>query len=203
MRKWPGPSLPAETRVAYSERLDGAFALARQLHSGQTRKGSSTPYLSHLLAVAAIVSEHGGDEDQVIAALLHDAVEDQGGRPLLADIQGRFGDRVAALVEACTDAFDRPKPPWKERKLAYLVRMPEAPRDARLIIAADKLHNLRSMIADYDHAGERLWDRFTATREETLWYYRAVLDALALDWHHAVLNEYRRALDAFRASLRT
>lgn len=185
--------------MAYSARLDDAFTLARTLHDTQTRKGSSVPYLSHLLAVAGMVSEHGGDEDQVIAALLHDSVEDQGGRPLLEELRDWYGDHVAALVEACTDAFDRPKPPWKERKLGYLARIPQAPREARLIIAADKIHNLRSLIADYEIVGEKLWDRFTASRDETLWYYRSVLDALADDWKHPILNEYRRNFDALRA----
>lgn len=185
--------------MGYSERLDEAFALARRLHQGQTRKGSSTPYLSHLLAVSGIVSEYGGDEDQVIAALLHDAVEDQGGWPLLAEIQAQFGDRVATLVEACTDAFDRPKPPWKERKLGYLARIPLSPPDARVIIAADKIHNLRSMIADYERVGERLWDRFTASRDETMWYYGAVRDALRPDWNHPALVEFQRTLSALRA----
>lgn len=184
--------------MAYSERLDEAFALARRLHDGQTRKGSTTPYLSHVLAVAGIVSEYGGDEDQVIAALLHDTVEDQGGRPLLARLQAQFGERVAALVEACTDAFDHPKPPWKDRKLAYLARIPQAPHDARLIIAADKIHNLRSMIADYEQVGDRLWDRFTASREETMWYYGAVRDALRPDWNHPALLELQRTLATLR-----
>ncbi len=180
--------------MAYSARLDDAFTLARQLHDTQTRKGSSVPYLSHLLAVAGIVSEHGGDEDQVIAALLHDSVEDQGGSALLEKLRGQFGDRVATLIEACTDAFDKPKPPWKERKLGYLSRIPQAPREARLIIAADKIHNLRSMIADYEIVGEKLWDRFTASREETLWYYRSVYDAIRRDWDHAIASSYEREL---------
>jgi (p)ppGpp synthase/HD superfamily hydrolase len=183
--------------VAYSDRLDAAFALTRKLHHGQTRKGSDIPYLSHLLAVAAIVGEHGGDEDQLIAALLHDAVEDQGGRPLLDQIRAQFGPRVAGLVEACTDAFDHPKPPWKERKLAYLARIPAAPLDARLVIAADKIHNLRSMIADYQSVGNDLWSRFTASREETLWYYNSVVRELALNWQHPALEELRTVFSQF------
>jgi len=187
--------------VAYSDRLDAAFALARRLHDGQTRKGSTIPYVSHLLAVAALVSEFGGDEDQVIAALLHDAVEDQGGRPLLEGIRSQFGDRVAELVEACTDAFERPKPPWRERKLAYLSRIPAAPLDVRIIIAADKIHNLRTMIADYEQVGERLWDRFTASKEETLWYYAAVRDALRPGWEHPALVELQKTLATLRGQL--
>lgn len=198
MPRSPGPSPQANQRVAYSDRLDRAFALARQLHQDQTRKGSAVPYLSHLLAVAALVSEFGGDEDQVIAALLHDAVEDQGGPPLLNKIRTQFSNRVAHLVEACTDAFEQPKPPWKERKLAYLARIPTAPLDARIIIAADKIHNLRSMIADYDQVGEKLWDRFTASKEETLWYYAAVRDALRPGWEHPALIELQRTLSALR-----
>lgn len=198
MRRSRGPSPRANRRVAYSDRLDRAFAFARQLHQDQTRKGSSVPYVSHLLAVAALVSEFGGDEDQVIAALLHDAVEDQGGPPLLDEIRAQFGGRIAQLVEACTDAFEQPKPPWKERKLAYLARIPDAPIDVRIIIAADKIHNLRSMIADYDQLGEKLWERFTASKEETLWYYAAVRDALRPGWEHPALIELQRTLSALR-----
>ncbi len=187
--------------MAYSERLDAAFALARRLHHSQTRKGSSVPYVSHLLAVAALVSEFGGDEEQVIAALLHDAVEDQGGKPLLEEIRTQFGDRVAGLVEVCTDAFEQPKPPWKERKLAYLTRIPGAPLDARIVIAADKIHNLRSMITDYEQVGEKLWDRFTTSREETLWYYAAVRDALRPGWEHPALVELQKTLAALRSAV--
>jgi (p)ppGpp synthase/HD superfamily hydrolase len=177
-------------------RLADAFALAVELHADQVRKGSTIPYITHLMAVAVIVGEHGGNEDQLIAALLHDAVEDQGGRPMLQKIRDRFGAHVADLVEACTDAFERPKPPWKQRKLDFLARIPAAPPDARVIIAADKIHNVRSMSSDYKTVGERLWDRFTASPEDTLWYYSAVLEALAKDWSHPILDVYRQELDA-------
>ncbi len=181
-------------RAEHSSRVSRAFLLADALHGGQTRKGSEIPYITHLMAVAAIVGEYGGDEDHIVAALLHDTVEDQGGRAVLDEIRSQFGETVAGLVEACTDAFERPKPPWKERKLAFLARIPAAPIGARLVIAADKIHNLRSMSADYQQVGERLWERFTASREDTLWYYAAVHEALSRDWQHPILSIYTEDL---------
>ena len=186
-------------RASELPRVTQAFALAEKLHAGQTRKGSAIPYITHLMAVAAIVGENGGNEDQIVAALLHDTVEDQGGRAMLEEIRNQFGKTVASLVEACTDAFERPKPPWKQRKLDFLARIPAAPIDARLIIAADKIHNLRSMSADHRKVGEQLWERFTASRDETLWYYAAVLDALLTEWAHPILHEFRRTLNELRA----
>ena len=120
-----------------TQRFDDALAYAAEVHRGDVRKGSGTPYLAHLLSVAALVIENGGDEDQAIAALLHDAPEDAGGRERLEDIRRRFGDRVAGIVEACTDTFDDPKPPWRERKEAFLERLTGAPADALPVVAAD------------------------------------------------------------------
>ena len=161
-----------------SHRLVEAFQYAAELHASQRRKGTSIPYISHLMTVAATVIEHGGDEDQAIAALLHDAIEDQpeDGRTRL-QIRKRFGDRVLALVEACTDADTHPKPPWRERKEGYLAHLSEAPPEARLISLADKVHNARAILADHREIGDGVWERFTATKGETLWYYRALADA--------------------------
>ena len=154
------------------------------------------PYFTHLMAVAAIAGEFGGSEDQIVAALLHDAPEDQGGRAMLDTIRARFGATVADLVEACTDTFETPKPPWKRRKLDYIAGIPKKPLAARLIIAADKIHNLRSMYTDYQTVGNRLWDRFTASREETLWYYKSVHEAIANGWSNPILIEYARSFVA-------
>jgi (p)ppGpp synthase/HD superfamily hydrolase len=160
------------------ERLANALGFATQLHATQKRKGSGVPYISHLLAVAAIVLEHGGTEDEAIAALLHDAVEDQGGQATLALIRDRYGDTVAAIVAGCTDTDEAHKPSWRPRKERYLAHFADAPPSVLLVVAADKLHNARSVLADYRELGDALWPRFTGNRDGTLWYYRAVADAL-------------------------
>ncbi|HEV2093961.1 MAG TPA: HD domain-containing protein [Rubrobacter sp.] len=167
--------------MPYTERFEEALIHAARLHREQTRKGTGVPYVTHLLAVAAIVGENGGTEDEVIAALLHDAPEDAGGEARLEEIRARFGDAVADVVAGCTDTYDDPKPPWRARKEAYLGHLAGAPPSVRLVSAADKLHNARSVLADYRTVGEGLWDRFNGGRDGTLWYYRAVADALAGD----------------------
>jgi GTP pyrophosphokinase len=161
-----------------SARFEEAFTFAKRLHAGQYRKGTTIPYLAHLLGVASLVLEGGGDEDEVIAALLHDAAEDQGGWATLEEIRHRFGEKVATIVEGCTDAMTTPKPPWRERKEAYILHLRTASASERLVSAADKLHNARSILADYRAMGEAVWDRFTGGREGTLWYYRALVEAL-------------------------
>jgi GTP pyrophosphokinase len=156
-------------------RFEQALVYASRLHATQLRKGSATPYVAHLLAVAALVLEHGADEDQAIAALLHDAVEDQGGQKTLAAIRRRFGPVVAGLVLACSDTDVTPKPPWRPRKEAYLEHLRTAPAAVRLISAADKVHNARSTAADLRAQGPRVWKRFHAGPEEQLWYYRSLV----------------------------
>ena len=160
----------------YGPRFDTALAYAADLHRTQIRKGSGIPYVTHLLAVAAIVGEHGGTEDEVIAALLHDAVEDQGGLPRLAEIRARYGDAVAAIVWGCTDADTTPKPPWRARKEAYVAHLAEASPGIRLVSSSDKLHNARAILADLRTVGPVVWERFTGGRDGSLWYYRALAD---------------------------
>ncbi len=155
-----------------TEQFASALDYAVRLHGGQTRKGTDIPYVSHLLAVAALVMESGGDQDEAIAALLHDAVEDCGGRPVLNAIRSQFGDRVAGIVDGCTDAYTEPKPPWKARKEQYLSHLETASESILLVSNADKLHNARAILADYREIGDELWERFNAERDETLWYYR-------------------------------
>lgn len=142
------------------------------LHAGQTRKRTDRPYIGHLLGVTALVLENGGDEDEAIAALLHDAVEDQGGVITLEAIRRRFGERVAKIVEGCTDSFTTPKPPWRERKEDYLEKLRKAPPDVRLVSAADKLNNAREILRDYRAEGDAVWARFNGGKDGTLWYYR-------------------------------
>jgi (p)ppGpp synthase/HD superfamily hydrolase len=161
--------------MASPSRLVGAITYAAAAHAGQVRKGSSVPYLSHLLAVTALVLEYGGDEDAAVAAVLHDVVEDAGGRPRLADVRACFGDAVADVVEACSDADSIPKPPWRGRKEAYIARLVSAPPIVHLVSAADKLHNARTLLSDHCEIGAALWDRFRGGREGTLWYYRTLV----------------------------
>lgn len=164
--------------MALSRRFDEALGLAAELHRDQQRKGTRIPYLAHLLGVAAIALEHGASEDQAIAALLHDAVEDQGGASTLAMIRSRFGDAVAEIVQSCSDADEVPKPPWRARKEAYVAHLSQATRAACLISAADKLHNARAILRDYRELGEALWERFTGGKQGTLWYYQSLVEAL-------------------------
>ena len=157
-------------------RFDDAFLYARRLHAEQRRKGTRVPYVAHLLAVASLVLEVGGDENEAIAALLHDAVEDQGGEPVLEEIRRRFGGRVADIVAGCTDAWEEPKPPWRERKEAYIAHLGQASPSVLLVSCADKLHNVRSLIFDYGLVGDELWARFNAGRDDILWYYGALAE---------------------------
>jgi (p)ppGpp synthase/HD superfamily hydrolase len=182
----------------YSERLDDALIFVASEFRHQIRKGSGVPYLSHLLQVAATVAEHGGDEEQIVAALCHDYLEDIDGatREVLV---ARFGDRVADFVVALSDATGQPKPPWKDRKLAYLARLREEPGALKLISAADKLHNASAIVRDRRQVGEAVWARFNPTREETLWYYREVVVSLSAGWEHPLLDELRRVVDAMQA----
>ena len=164
--------------MPYTEKFEEALIYTSRLHKDQVRKGTHTPYITHLFAVASIVGENGGTEDEVVAALLHDAPEDQGGEATLEDIRARFGAEVAEIVAGCTDTYEDPKPPWRERKERYLDHLASAPDSVRLISSADKLHNARSVLSDYRILGEDLWTRFNGKREGTLWYYRAVADTL-------------------------
>lgn len=162
--------------MPYSTRLDEAFAYAHQLHCEHVRKGTQVPYVSHLMAVAALVAESGGSEDEVIAALLHDGPEDQGGRETLSTIRARFGDGVADIVAACSDTFETPKPPWRERKARYLTHLRDEPAPVHRVSCADKVHNARSIVADLREIGDALWSRFRGGRDGTLWYYRTLLE---------------------------
>jgi (p)ppGpp synthase/HD superfamily hydrolase len=162
----------------FAQRFAEAFRYAAVKHAAQRRKATSIPYVSHLLAAASLVLEAGGDEDEAIAALLHDAVEDQGGLPTLEEIRTLFGDSVAAIVQGCTDTDVTPKPPWRARKEAHLEHLRHASRSVRLVATADKLHNLRCTVADYRAEGEALWTRFNSPREDQLWYYRSIAEAL-------------------------
>ena len=180
--------------VRLTSRFEDALVFAARLHREQRRKGSGIPYVSHLLSVAALVVEHGEDEDQAIAALLHDAIEDQGGTETRDEIHRRFGSGVTEIVEGCTDSQVTPKPPWKDRKLAYIAGISEKSASVRLVSAADKLHNARSILGDYRAVGEEVWDRFQGSREETLWYYREVTQALIRSGRTPLVDELERVV---------
>jgi GTP pyrophosphokinase len=164
--------------VTLSDRFTQALAYAAELHVRQVRKASGTPYIAHLLSVAALVLEDGGDEDEAIAALLHDAVEDQGGADSRKEVRRRFGERVAAIVDGCSDAETLPKPPWRERKERFIASLQAAPPGVLRVAAADKLHNARALLREYRRQGEALWKRFNGGKDGTLWYHRAVARAL-------------------------
>ena len=162
-----------------TDRYDEAFRYAHELHRNQTRKGATIPYISHLMAVSALVVEHGGTEDQAIAALLHDAVEDQGGkdsRERLNEIRQKFGDAVAEIVSDCTNSWTEPKPEWRPRKETYLRTLPDKPTQSLLVSLADKTHNAEAILFDYRVLGEGLWRRFNGGAEGTRWYYKALAD---------------------------
>lgn len=182
----------AITGTGLSDRYAEALVLARRLHAGQTRKGTSIPYVAHVLAVSSIALEHGADEDEAIAALLHDAVEDCGGAPVLAEIERCFGRRVAGIVAACSDTDITPKPPWQARKEAYLAHLRIASPSVRLVSAADKLHNARSILADLRQFGDALWKRFNASKAQTLWYYRSLVEAFAAHGSSPLVDELAR-----------
>ena len=181
--------------MTLTERFESALLLATRLHAEQVRKGSGVPYVSHLLAVSSLVMEHGGDEDQAIAALLHDAVEDQGGLPTLKRIRDEFGDRVADIVDGCTDSHETPKPPWRQRKEAYIKSIPEKSPETRFVSCADKLHNARAILADYRKFGDEIWTRFKGKKEGMLWYLESCALAFSEQEKNGLSDELSRVVD--------
>jgi (p)ppGpp synthase/HD superfamily hydrolase len=185
--------------VRLSERFDRAVLYAIHVHGGQVRKGTTIPYVAHLFGVAALVLEDGGQEDEAIAALLHDAMEDQGGRPRLDDIRGRFGEAVAGIVEACTDAETIPKPEWRERKRKYLHHLREVTDPAVLRVAtADKVHNARAILADVRRDGVGILEKFNGKASGTLWYYACLVDVLGARKQGGLTEELGRVVRELR-----
>lgn len=177
-----------------SERFIEALVFASQLHANQTRKGSGVPYIAHLMGVASIALEHGANEDEAIAALLHDAIEDQGGEATREEIRRRFGDTVTEIVNGCTDSDTTPKPPWRQRKEAYIAHIPKASASVRLVSAADKLYNARSILNDYRLLGDTLWERFQGGKNGTLWYYRTLVTAFRSLESTPLIDELERVV---------
>jgi len=179
-----------------TNRFVEALGYAANLHLHQRRKGKGQPYVGHLLGVAAIVIQHGGGEDEVIAALLHDAVEDQGGLPRLDEIRGKFGGHVARIVDGCTDSYEvsGEKREWHERKREYIARLVHEPADVHLVSAADKLANAREILSDYRLEGDGIFDRFTGRKEGTLWYYRTLVNVFRKAGTNPLIEELDRVV---------
>jgi (p)ppGpp synthase/HD superfamily hydrolase len=193
----------SKTPDASAQRYGKALAFAAEKHAGQKRKGTRIPYISHPMAVASLVLEYGGDEDEVIAALLHDVAEDCGGQEALDEIREKFGMGVAAIVRGCSDTLEQPKPKWRQRKETFIDDLQGAPASVRLVAAADKLHNARSIVKDQRSLGEAVWSRFSASKEEVLWYYAAVTRALSARGTSTLIAELERAVGKMAREART
>jgi (p)ppGpp synthase/HD superfamily hydrolase len=188
--------------TSLTDRFDRALLYGTHVHGGQVRKGTSIPYVAHLLAVSATVLEYGGDEDLAIAALLHDSVEDQGGKGRLDDVRNRFGDRVARVVAACSDSLaDRAKgerkADWQKRKEDYIAHLETADDDVLCVSLADKVHNARAILRDLrkPDVGESVWSRFSQPREKTLWYYRSLADTFRNRLPGQLANELHEIIE--------
>ena len=183
-------------------RFESALVYAHQVHQKQHRKGSGIPYIAHILGVAALAMEYGANEDEAIAALLHDAAEDGRGEATLAEIRARFGDAVADIVLGCSDSLvedPEDKLPWRERKENYLAHLENASASVCLVSAADKLHNVRSVMRDFREHGEEIWERFQGRRDGTLWYYETVADTLMRRYRAPLTRDLQDDVDALLA----
>ena len=179
-----------------TERFDEALVYAHGLHREQRRKGTAIPYVAHLMAVSALVLEHGGNEDQAIGALLHDAAEDQGGQATLDDIRRRFGPEVARIVYDCTDSWEEPKPKWRERKEKYIASLPAKPVGSLLVSLADKVNNAEAILYDWRAMGDATWSRFNGGRDGTHWYYRSLAATYARLLPGRLAERLNRAVEA-------
>jgi len=178
-----------------TKRFEKALNLTTQLHAEQTRKNSTVPYLAHLLSVSALVIEDGGDENEAIAALLHDAVEDQGGLSILEEIRAIFGDSVADIVLGCTDAVTKTKPAWRARKEAYLRHLETAPDTVIRVSLADKLHNARSILVDLRYGNDDIWQSFNGGKDGTLWYYHSLAEIFQVRTDSPMSHELMLTVD--------
>lgn len=183
-------------------RFTSALEFAMDKHGTQIRKGDGDiPYMGHLLSVTGLVIEAGGTEDEVIAALLHDSAEDAGGETTLDEIREKFGEEVAEIVRECSDTFEEPKPPWRERKETYIAGLEHASRGSLLVSMADKLDNVRGMLRDYGTVGDKLWDRFrTKSAEDQFWYYGALLEVYERRSDKSMVGELRDVLERLQSA---
>ncbi len=180
--------------VKLTERFEQALVYATRLHAAQIRKATGVPYITHLLSVTALVLEDGGNEDEAIAALLHDAVEDQGGKATRAEIYRLFGEQVMAIVDGCTEFDSLPKPPWRERKQRYLEQLRQGSSSVRRVALADKLHNARSLLSDYRQQGDEIWSMFGAGKEGMLWFYHSLLWVYRSTGSNPLVEELARVI---------
>ena len=170
-----------------SNQFEEALIYATRAHGNQTRKKTGIPFIAHILGVTAIALEYGANETEAIGALLHDTVEDCGGAERLRDIREKFGDEVARIVDGCTDTYEAPKPPWLERKRAYVEHLKDSDSSIRLVSASDKLHNTRAILAELRRSGLEVFDRFAGKKEGTLWYYSTLVTAFCKYGDHSDL----------------
>lgn len=183
--------------MALSPQFDRALTYASDLHRSQVRKGSNVPYVAHLLSVCSRVLSEGGSETQAIAALLHDAAEDQGGRARLEEVRQRFGAAVANIVADCTDSYEEPKPAWRPRKEAYLATLRAKPRASLLVSLADKVDNAEAILLDYRSLGDGVWERFTGGKVGTAWYYRSLVPIFEAVYPGRLADALSRAVEGF------
>ena len=182
------------TTPKLSIRFEQALVYATQIHAKQIRKCSNIPYISHLLSVAALVLEDGGDEDEAIAALLHDAVEDMGGKETRTAILEKFGERVINIIDSCTESYTQPKPPWRDRKLQYIEQMRHASPSVLRVSMADKLHNARSILTDWYREGDIIWQKLNGGKEGTLWFYHQLLEVYQKHTSNFLSKEIERII---------
>jgi len=187
--------------VKLSQRFDDAFRYAHELHGEQQRKGTDAPYIGHLMGVASIVLDDGGSEDEAVAALLHDAAEDHGGRERLEEIRAKFGDAVAQIVEDCTDSWATPKRPWAERKDAYVHHARKLAHPSLRVSAADKVHTAYAILRDLRNIGERVWDRFNAAPDDVVSYYERLVRAYRAAGGGPLVDELDRIVRGIRREM--
>lgn len=184
-----------------TSRFDEAFSFAHEIHGAQTRKGNSSPYIGHLMGVASIVLDDGGGEDEAIAALLHDAAEDQGGRTRLEEIRTRFGDGVARIVEDCTDSWETPKRPWADRKRDYIEHARSLPPASLRVAAADKVHNAYAILRDLRNVGDEVWARFNAPADDVIAYYEGLVRAMRESGGGKLVDELDRIVKGIQREI--
>ncbi len=187
-------STPARP-VTLGSRFETALVYAAHVHGGQCRKGTTVPYVAHLLGVTSLVLEDGGDEDEAIGALLHDAAEDQGGVDRLRDIEARFGERVAGIVAGCSDTLVSPKPPWTARKAAYVAKLETEPAEVLRVSLADKVFNSRAIVRDVEALGPGTWSRFNAPRADLAAHHRALLDVFSRRFEGPMTRQYAELVE--------
>lgn len=184
-----------------TSRFDEAFRYAHEVHGEHVRKGNHTPYIGHLMGVSSIVLDDGGTEDEAIAALLHDAAEDHGGRARLEDIRTRFGNSVAKIVEDCTDSWDTPKRPWVERKRDYVKHAHTLAGPSLRVSAADKVHNAYAILRDLRNTGEQVWSRFNAPADDVVAYYESLVRAFRAAGGGPLVEELERIVKGIQREM--